>query len=488
MDNLSSIWPAPGKRRNSLAAFFLLLPLLISAVPDVSMDISRFRNGESPYIEVSLYIVGATLTCWPGLGNDYGVEYTLLVKDKEQQIVAGDKYRISSTNCPAKDLIDLKRFSLTPGQYLIEVDLQDIKDSTNRVTIGQEITIEQPQPGPSISDVQVLSVVKNDPIGESPLHKSGLYLEPLAFKYYYPSLNKLNLYSECYNVDKAEGQPYLQYVIKAKDGDIPPPMTAYKKVDKQSTVPNVYQLDITELITGPYIIETTLFDGNKNQLSSHVTSFSRYNPVGDSLFLANGGLKLETSFVQKIPEDSLDYSIKAMFPIVSSTEVEMMNSILKKGDADSKRFFIHRYWSEQAGKYGGQAYNSYMNIARYVDAFFKSGFGYGFETDRGHIFLKYGQPDDILEEESEPSAPPYEIWFYNSFPATKQSNVRFLFYNPSLAKNAYKLLHSTAIGEVKNERWELELYRDALTETPGVNEKTMGDNVHRNARKYFENF
>ena len=141
----------------------------------------------------------------------------------------------------------------------------------------------------------------------------------------------------------------------------------------------------------------------------------------------------------------------------------------------------------QSGKLAGPAFESYMRIAKVVDYTYQSGFGFGFETDRGWVFLKYGKPNDVIEVEDEPSAPPYEIWFYNTFPATHQTNVRFLFYNPSLTRNGHELLHSTARGEVNNARWEVELYKDATLETPGVNETEMGDNVHRNARTYFQN-
>jgi hypothetical protein len=49
------------------------------------------------------------------------------------------------------------------------------------------------------------------------------------------------------------------------------------------------------------------------------------------------------------------------------------------------------------------------------------------------------------------------------------------------------LLHSTARGEVYNQLWEKELYRDATLETLGVNDKEMPSNVYRKAREYFEN-
>ncbi len=473
---------------NKISLFLLLFfPVFVQAIPDVSIQVHRFRSESYSFAEVSLYIVGSSLTCKPDLTDEYGVEYVILIKGKDGSVLTGDNYRVSKA-CPAKDLIDIKRFLLKPGVYMIEIEMTDLHDSLNTISIQQQTTIEADHLPASLSDVQLLSLVRNEADGSSPLYKNGVYLEPLPFGYYYPALDKLSLYVETYDTDALEGQPYLQYTLRSLAGEIPSPIIAYRKVQKQKISANVFQLDIKSLISGPYIFETTLFDGNKKIMDTRSVSFSRFNPKADSVFIASGSLNLDASFIKKIPEDSIDYHLKAMAPIVSSVHVDIMNTLLDKGDTKSKQFFIHRYWTEEAGKYADQVFAAYMSVAKVVDKDFRSGFGYGFETDRGHIFLKYGRPDDIIPVEDEPSAPPYEVWFYQNFTATHQSNVRFLFYNPSLAKNAYTLLHSTAIGEIKNERWEIELYKDATLEILGVNEKVMGENVHRNARKIFENF
>ncbi len=466
----------------------LFVPAFTQATPDVSIEINRFRSAGNSFAEVSIYIVGSSLTCRPEISDQYGVEYLMLIRNDRDHIVTGDRYRLNHNGCPAKDLIDVKRFTLMPGIYTVEIEITDIHDSLNTLTISQRTVIEAAMPSPGLSDIQLLSIVRNEVDGTSPLHKSGIYMEPLPFRYYYPALEKLNLYLETYDTDKLAGQPYLRYTLKPLSGDMPSPLVAYRKVGKQSVAANVFQLDIQSLISGPYSFQAALFDGNQKMITSRDIIFSRYNPAGDSLFMLSGSLNLDASFINKIPEDSLDYYIKALAPVVGSVHLDIMNGLLQRGSVQAKQFFIHRYWIEQAGKFADQALAAYMKVARFVDEIFMSGFGYGFETDRGHIFLKYGKPDDIIEVEDEPSAPPYEIWFYNHFPATHQSNVRFLFYNPSLAKNAYTLLHSTANGERTNARWEVELYRDATLETPGVNDKEMGDNVHRNARKYFENY
>ena len=129
-----------------------------------------------------------------------------------------------------------------------------------------------------------------------------------------------------------------------------------------------------------------------------------------------------------------------------------------------------------------------MEVARAVDRKYHSGLGEGFESDRGYTFLKYGRPNDIITVEDEPSAPPYEIWSYNSFPSTGQQNVKFLFYNPSLAIGQFQLLHSTARGEVFNAQWEVELYRDdgnGSIRGTDFDSTTVPENVARRAREYF---
>ena len=130
-------------------------------------------------------------------------------------------------------------------------------------------------------------------------------------------------------------------------------------------------------------------------------------------------------------------------------------------------------------------------MARAVDQTFRSGFRKGIETDRGYIYLKYGQPNDVIKEYNEPDAFPYEIWSYNGLKVKGQTNVKFLFYNPSKASQDFLLLHSTCYGETQNPRWEIELYRSvSSTQMEGSdyrNGTRMQDNGFRNARRYFEN-
>ena len=81
--------------------------------------------------------------------------------------------------------------------------------------------------------------------------------------------------------------------------------------------------------------------------------------------------------------------------------------------------------------------------------------------------------------------------FYEGLEIYGQTNVKFLFYNPSKASNDFLLLHSNCFGEVQNPRWEIELYKSvSATQAIGndpLNSTQVEDNFGRNARRYFEN-
>ena len=128
-----------------------------------------------------------------------------------------------------------------------------------------------------------------------------------------------------------------------------------------------------------------------------------------------------------------------------------------------------------------------MEVAKAVDKFYPSGFGYGFESDRGRVFIKYGRPNDVIKVDNEPSAPPYEIWFYNDFPQTNQADVKFLFYAPELGTN-FRLLHSTVRGETNNPQWQLELYKAVPNEircSNYIDATGVSENLNRRAAEYF---
>jgi len=164
--------------------------------------------------------------------------------------------------------------------------------------------------------------------------------------------------------------------------------------------------------------------------------------------------------------------------------------MIRSQNLDAQRLYLFTYWAQQNPVRPYDAYLEYMAVAQAIDEEFDSGFGYGFETDRGYVYMKYGQPSDIVSDSNDPSAPPYEVWSYNEFPMTNQGLVKFIFYNPSLSPGNYIMLHSTARGEVNNPGWLREMYRSVPNSDGGAGSGFQDGNggVGRNAGRNFSDF
>ena len=72
----------------------------------------------------------------------------------------------------------------------------------------------------------------------------------------------------------------------------------------------------------------------------------------------------------------------------------------------------------------------------------------GWRTDRGRVYIIYGPPDEVERYPYSENMKPYEIWHYYNL----QGGVIFVFGDRT-GFGSYELLHSTLVGEIKNEEW-----------------------------------
>jgi GWxTD domain-containing protein len=473
----------------SVVCWFCVLPSSLGL--QGSVEVLRFRSPDGPYVELSFFILGGSLhhadkdsvIGQPSVGITY-------IISKEGTVVRGDKYNLV---CPASsvDFIDMKRLALVPGDYIVDVEIIDNADSLNRLSIRKAFSLSPTGSEFFQSDLQLLSILRRDSTA-GPLVKHNYYMEPLPFDYYHQAYDRLSCYSEFYDLDLDTLEFYFYtYSIIPIDRPDDPVIASHKKLENLDIQPVFIVTDISGLTSGRYKMVLELKNGKQSILSSKEVTFDRSNPETDLKFIETKSTIAEEGFTADMEADQLRYNLKAIAPIVGSTQNEVLNYLIKKGEIKSQRFFLFNFWMQRNSADPKLAFDNYMEIARAIDNMYQSGFGYGFETDRGHIYLKYGQPDDIVEVEDEPSAPPYEIWIYNTLPVSNQSNVKFLFYNPSLGTNDFELLHSTAIGEIQNPRWEVILYGAVPNEIEGANYRDatrMQDNINRNARRYFNDY
>ncbi len=478
---------------------FILLAALGSSPAhaiDVGVAHAVYATPEKTYLEINIEIAAASVTFKrvDSIHLQAGVETLILIKQGEK-VVTFEKYRLSSplVGYP-QDLLDVKRLFVPAGEYQLEITFQDIHDANNTQSYASPLNIDL-GPGAYLSDILLLRSFRPDE-SESPFTKNGYFLEPLPFRFYDRTSTMLAFYAEIYHSGKVvKGDSYLvRYVLEQDLGNDQKTLISVGNQRKKPSAIDalLVPMGISKLKSGNYLLTVELRNETNELLASRQIAFQRSNPFLDLQAAELTAEVLEKQFVNNLNEDNLRFSLRAISPLMLGDDSEVLKNILQGTDLKGMRYFLFKHFVTLNPNNPEQAYLEYMKVAGAADQKFKSGFRYGFETDRGRTYMRYGRPDDLIRIEDDPSAPPYEIWVYYDFKKTNQKNVKFLFYNPTLAGEDFILLHSNARGEINNPRWERDLYkRNAGEQFSGDNyhdATTMQRNVGRNARVFFEDF
>lgn len=453
------------------------------------MNVFTYYEDQQPYIEINMHIVGSSVTLREL--NTTEVESEILAQffiTQENDTIIADAYRLKSPKgLKAQDFIHLQRYKLAPGNYRINVVLTDILNIDNTYTYFKNLEIDELNDDFQQSKTKLLASIAPSDQSQHSLFKYGYIMEPAAFHFFHKDMSIVYAYKELYNVNSLSSDS-LRVDYKLIEDNVNTKIIESKTTMLYPSEKNllIEGFSLKKIPSGNYIF---VFDIHRNgyHFVQDTVSFQRSNPALDTKLLAEED-GFVNSFIQKLSPDELDYALKGLAPRLGSLERGRIDHVIRRGTPKSKKFYLYNYWVNYDPINTERTFNQYMDILDAVDKKFYSAYGRGFETDRGYVFLRYGQPDNVISVEDEPTAPPYQIWFYDRVDRTGQSNVKFLFYNPNLGAYHYELLHSTCRGELQNRQWEIELYRDAPNEIDGnrMDATTMKDNYNRRAREYFE--
>lgn len=446
---------------------FCLLSISVKAL-DVSVIISQYYSVQpdlQPYIEVYFHNVASSLSRIKEAQNDSlfenKVKVTLLFMQNDQ-IIKFDHFIIESGfRKENKDFIALKRYGLQPGKYNLNFTFVDLGDTTNVYKSAAEVNVKDAPKGPFISNLVLVADTSTNL--DPSVSKNNLFYGLIPFSYVNASLNRFGIYLESYQTNLLQ-QEVTNYTVKifklaGKNAEKLIGRTTIKR--KSAFIDNIFTwFDATYYESGQYKIQVFLNDKDKKAIDSTAYFFTKSNPVRDEALLSSKFAdEVEASFIGKMNLDEINYTLRAIAMNVKNSDVELLNRLLKEDNKISKSNFLYNFFKEKSTIFPEDYYKQYMEVAKAVDKKYKTGFGYGFESDRGLIFMKYGKPSDMITVNDDPSSAPYEVWLYYDIPKLAQSNVKFLFYNPFLDGMDYRLLQSNARGEVRNPNWKKELYK-----------------------------
>ena len=373
--------------------------------------------------------------------------------------IALDSPVVTDTNNLSGAFIGQQRFALDNGEYEMEISITDMNSGDALPTEHATVTLNYPDNVPAVSDILLFdSYAKAETPSECT--KSGFDFLPRVYPFYGVNDNKLNFYVELYNSDKLydEGKFLVNYYIETVESSTQLRDFSFNKrfdVAKGNILLNT--IDISELPSGNYYLVVEMRDRSNALICSNSCFFQRSNPGKNYDMDDLSGVNIANTFVSTITDvDTLRMYISYLDPICSDIERSYSKGLVKTDDVKTMQQFLFNFWSARSPMNPRQGFEEYLTAVKRVNMSFKTSSYPGYRTDRGYVFLKYGQPDKIMQEPNEPGAYPYEIWHY--YEVANQHNKRFVFMAKDSAANDYHLIHSNMVGEIQNPRWQMEIY------------------------------
>ena len=147
--------------------------------------------------------------------------------------------------------------------------------------------------------------------------------------------------------------------------------------------------------------------------------------------------------------DALDHEIELARVIASNAEQSVMDEL----ETDrAKQRFLFKFWitrDPDASTQANERLDEFRSMYQRAQTFYTSAMTRdGWKTDRGITLLRYGRPTQVEQYIQTLDTKPYEVWFYQGI----QGGAFFYFVDWQLLQN-HKLVHSTVIGEVRDEKW-----------------------------------
>jgi len=438
----------------------LFIPTLLAAqaLPDmrpfdVEADYARFRGSvnEKQYVEVYYSIPQKTLLYSTEDGISKAEAVLSLFITKGDSVVVAQRWRVPHTKQDTAavqngiNLVGVAGVELAAGDYRITVIGQDMHDLTRVDSVQMACSIRPLVDGVGMSDLELASVIRKGEKG-GPFYKNTLDVVPNVTGIFDES-QMCYLYGEAYNLLKAnDSSDYTQrlQVIDAVGREV----ISKERVRKRSAESTVIveSIPASKLKMGTYTVILSFLDKTGTPEVSSAKKIFVYNPTSgiDSSLVSAA----PTAFVDEyagLSEEALDLEFDEARYETTSREKDQYEKFVGK---EAKGRFLAEFWAHKPLGFKEE----YFRRVAYTNENFRSLARKGYTTDRGRVYITYGQPDDVERHPNEAEARPHELWTYNNI----QGGVFFVFVQRSQGSD-YELIHSTHRNEIRDENWERQI-------------------------------
>ncbi len=370
-----------------------------------------------------------------------------ILVDKDWKVVN----EIKDTSTINRGLVGVLGFVISQGTYTINVEGADALNTNHKKSITDHFNVTPLWKNKvSMSDLQFASrIIPNSPNNNSIFYKNTYEIIPSIMNVFGENQPVLFYYMELYNLKNLpKGDIKLQSVVFNSRGKVVSSKSKIisnslnSRVEVGTEVLNKYPTD-------SYTLTEALLDSAVNIGISSSKRFFVYNPsipLPDTSY-TNSISSLSSEF-NVMSEDEVDKTFQESRYVATTNEIKQYEGL---ETLDGKRKFLYEFWRSRDMNPATQlneAYQDYMNRVQRCNERYTSMGKEGWKTDRGRIYLLYGEPTEIERYPNEQNTKPYEIWHYNEL----QGGVIFVFADIT-GFSQYTLVHSTMRGELRDDNW-----------------------------------
>jgi GWxTD domain-containing protein len=286
-------------------------------------------------------------------------------------------------------LINQIDLDLQPGDYGLICKLID-HNSNDVSTIEAQFTAPEFDRGGDISAIEFLQ--DTDTLQEnSRFFKNGLTAVPAVERVYDNERESLGFFAEVYLARYLGENLILEYEIAGERGGSS--SNGIIQLNSDSEVGAVRRFEpLDELTPGDYELTLALKRGGI--------------PIAER----SADFTIKWSLASLIRND-FDYAIEQLRYLISKEEKEELYAA-----PESLRLEKFEEWWNSKDPSPGTPENElreeYYRRIRYANQYYRAINREGWQTDRGMIYIKHGEPDQIDRHPFELGRKPYQIWYY----------------------------------------------------------------------------
>jgi GWxTD domain-containing protein len=325
---------------------------------------------------------------------DYEVN-VIIIGDKEKQVTGKsvektyvlDSYE--STRLETGYLINQINITLAPGNYGLVCKLID-HNSNEVSTIEAKVSSHSFNRSGDLADIEFIQE-KAELDEHSPFTKAGFAVLPTVERSLDGDLQKLGFYTEVYAASHLGQTLNLRCRVENKQhGE---PVDSVMTVKVEGPVVSVREfIPIVDLSQEEYDLHLTLLSGD-NVLAERTARFH---------------LKWTISSLVK---NDFEYAVGQLKYIIKKEEKK---ELLDAPDSLRLEAF-EKFWKNHdptPTTPRNELRDEYYRRIRYANQYYSTVNREGWETDRGMVYIKYGEPDQIERHPFEMGTKPSQVWYY----------------------------------------------------------------------------